>query len=130
MEQVNPADFYEVQTGLIELMDSNLEFWMASTFAIVLAFHFAGDQISRLMKAIVIFVYVTAAILFSVRIASLGNTFGQLNEMLIKGGAEPWPQDDVFVGLILMLRLLLVSVGTIATVWYVIKAGRNMENEA
>ncbi len=122
---MNAADYYEVQTGIIQLMDSNLEFWMGATFAIVLAFHFAGKKISILMKSIVIFVYLTASILFQVRIMSLSSTFGELNAALIAAGAAPWPQEEIYTGIILILRQLLLTVGTLATVWYVVTAGKS-----
>ena len=48
-----------------EAVDSNFQFWLSSSFAVLMAFFFAGDKIVGYIKWVVVTLFVSSTILFN-----------------------------------------------------------------
>ena len=80
---------FELHSLLIEYsssLDAQFNFWMAITFAVVVASHTAGDQLNHWARSVLVFLYLLASAIFYVRyraaVSEVLNIVSQLNELV------------------------------------------------
>ena len=64
-------------------MDSNFEFWLSGTFAMLLTFYFAGNRIDKKMKWLLVTLYATFSITFIARFMSWVSVSGLIRDDLV-----------------------------------------------
>ena len=53
----------------LSALDAHIEYWLSGSFAVLMAFFFAGDKIVGFVRWTLLFLYLTATIFFSIRIS-------------------------------------------------------------
>lgn len=99
-------------------IDSQFNFWMAATFAIVVASHTAGDKLNRAGRLVLVLLYLLACAVFFLRyLAAADQVTYAIQELLAAGGQSPSPE----LGSITRLgRQTLLIVGTLFAVIVVV----------
>ncbi len=64
-------------------MDSNFEFWLSGTFAMLLTFYFASNRIDKRMKWLLVTLYATFSITFIARFMSWVSVSGLIRDDLV-----------------------------------------------
>ena len=115
MEQLSPAELLEFILLHESVIDSQLQFWMTATFAIVVASFAARDVLTHRMRLIVSGLYLVATFVFASRwlyqVLDILVYATALSDVGITGHV-PWA---TIVG-----RIVLMSFGTAATLYFVI----------
>ena len=83
------SEQYAAMINLFAIANSNVEIWLAATFATVLAFHFASGSITKGMYVMISGLYIVSSCLFIVRTIHVFWQFMQFNQMLIDAGQTP-----------------------------------------
>ena len=104
-----------------EAIDSNFQFWLSSSFAVLMAFFFAGNTIVGYVKWTVVSLYLSSTILFSYRLFTSGGVavrtrraIEELDSEFISTTSE---MSQSFIGPSFMV---IIGLGTIATVYFCI----------
>ncbi len=115
MEQLSPAELLEFILLHESVIDSQLQFWMTATFAIVVASFVARDFLTHRMRLIVSGLYLVATFVFASRwlyeVLDILVYANALSDLGISGTA-PWA---TVVG-----RIVLMLFGTLVTIYFVI----------
>ncbi len=64
-------------------MDSNFEFWLSGTFAMLLTFYFASSRIDKSLKWLLVTLYATFSITFIARFMSWVSVSGLIRDDLV-----------------------------------------------
>jgi hypothetical protein len=127
---------FELNTLLIEYsaaIDSQFNFWMAATFAIVVATHTAGDKLNRTGRLGLVLLYLLACAVFYFRYLGAADQVTYAIEQLLELGRQsPSPELGFATRLV---RQVLLTIGTIFAVVVVawpslIKIGNQPSNES
>ena len=113
------AEMFEVLFLAAEQMNSNFEFWISGTFAIIVAFFFAGQKIPKSYRVLMSILYlIFTAIVFirfifaSSLLVSARDTLREMNPDLVMEGGLP---GDIAGA----LYLILFIAGTLCTLVFV-----------
>ncbi len=98
-------------------ISEQFNFWMATTFAIVVASYTAGDRLNIGFRIILVVLYLMACVVFFLRYAGAVESVGILAEQLRALGSELGPRT---VPIASFIRRLLMIVGTIVAVLLVL----------
>lgn len=102
-----------------EGVDTNFQFWLTSSFAVLMAFFFAGDKIIGFIKWTVIFLYITSTALFVYRIQASGRVATRARVELEKLGSEFLTiGSDLSAIAVGGSFMIIILAGTIATVYF------------
>jgi len=126
---MEPSEIYGVMVGVIELMNSNIEFWLTLTFATIMAFHFALSSITLGLYRLVVGLYALASALFIVRAGHAFRQFDQFNQRLIEAGFPPYPSDPIIGWPIFVATFVLMIGGTLACITYMLRTYRAKPRE-
>ena len=99
-------------------LDTHIEFWLSGSFAILMAFFFAGDKIVGFVRWTLMFLYLTATVFFSIRISL---DLVRIVESLRLLGEIGSSYEATFFGLGVFSGLVLGTLilgGTAATVYF------------
>jgi hypothetical protein len=127
---------FELNTLLIEYsaaIDSQFNFWMAATFAIVVASHTAGDKLNRTGRLGLVLLYLLACSVFYLRYLGAADQVTYAIEQLLEMGQQS-PSSELGIATRLIRQTLLI-VGTIFAVVVVVwpsllQVARNPRREA
>ncbi len=115
MEQLSPAELLEFILLHESVIDSQLQFWMTATFAIVVASFAARDVLTHRMRLIVSGLYLVATFVFASRwLYQALNILVYATALSDVGITMPVPWATI-VG-----RIVLMSFGTLMTLYFVI----------
>jgi hypothetical protein len=123
------ADRYEIYFSNIELINASFEFWMTSTFAILVAFHFAGGNISRRLYQLASFLYLLLTVLFLVRMYVSLAQLVMIADQVAQLGLDQMmvPPNSLLSPVLYIVIVVLGSVGT----WLFMKSSmREVEDDA
>jgi hypothetical protein len=124
MTRMNPTDYYEIHMELIHAISSVWEFWLAVTFAVVVAFHIGRESTSRTLLWIGCTLYLAASVTAIIRYASYAGSIGAIRQELINAGVAPFPM-PVSEGIAISVMTFITMVGgTIATVVFAVYQNR------
>jgi hypothetical protein len=102
-----------------EGVDSNFQFWLSSTFAVLMAFFFAGERIVGYIKWAVISLFVASTILFSYRIQASGRVATRARESLEEMGSNFLTISSDFSAIVIGGSFMaIILIGTIGTVYF------------
>ena len=115
MEQLSPAELLELIVLHESVIDSQLQFWMTATFAIVVATFAARDVLTHRMRLIVSGLYLVATFVFASRwLYEVLDILVFATALSDVGITLPVPWATI-VG-----RIVLMSFGTLVTLYFVI----------
>ena len=116
------AEHYSVMISVVALINSNVEFWLGSTFACILAFHFAAQNMSKMMYRLIMGLYFFFSVLYFWRVCHAFYQFFEFNDMLLKKGFPPYPTTEFWGYPILFGTPILIFFGTVVCIAYMRQA--------
>ena len=123
------AELIELFIDAAQTMDSNFQFWLSITFALLVASHLAKGTISRPLQVVALSLYLAASTLFFMRHNVIGGALESLrveiqtldSNILLLTGSE-----NQTIG---YLYWVIFLGGTLATVVYVIVSNLRLERD-
>lgn len=115
----------------LSLADSILQIWLTVTFAVIVASYLAGSRISNAMFYLISGLYGLAALVLTTRFVGTGHQIYHYRNLLVANGYEPWPVPPLLTHIIGGGTFLLLSAGSVATLWFVYsirKRGRESDD--
>ena len=113
------ADLYEVYYTVVGAMDQMFEFWLAASFAVILACYFAAEILTRWFYLAISFAYIVFSILTGARFYSASIKLTEFRARLEAAG-EVFDTGVFFaVG---VLHMMLYVLGSIATLAYLYRS--------
>ena len=112
---------FEIKTILMELgtaIDAQFNFWMATTFAIVIAHYIAGHNFSRASRFGIVALYLLACAVFYSRYLQITGLVSMNMGLLMELGVNMGPSRTGFFTLI--VRQILILAGTVFAVSLII----------
>ena len=103
----------------LSLADSILQIWLTVTFAVIVASFLAGTRIGRSMYYLISGLYGLAALVLVTRFVSAAYQIFYYRDLLVANGYEPWPVPTLVTQIIGGGTFVLLSAGSIATLWFV-----------
>lgn len=113
---------YELTVLVSELrrdMDSMIEFWMQTTFAVVVAVFVAGDRLSRWMRRMIVGLYLIASAQAVVRWILLVRRTDTYRDRAVAQGYAEMPTDWGLVYVITAMLFMMFVGGVLGTVYFV-----------
>ncbi|MFT4873326.1 hypothetical protein [Congregibacter sp.] len=112
-------ELFELLSIANDRVDSNFQFWMSASFAVLMAFYFAAGKIRGLIKWTVLLLYLSSTLMFLFRVQAAGRMATRIradletmNSEYLTVGAEA---SAIFIGAPLML---IACLGTLATAYF------------
>ena len=99
-------------------VNANFQFWLSSSFAVLLSFFFAGDRIVGFIKWSVVALYTASSILFSIRLFVAGVQSQIYVQMLEDVGSNTVVLSSGINSFIGLLYLIILLIGTITTIYF------------
>ena len=103
----------------LSLADSILQIWLTVTFAVIVASYLAGARISSFMFYLISGLYGLAAVVLVTRFVSAAYQIYHYRDLLVANGYEPWPVPPPVTQIIGGGTFILLTGGSIATLWFV-----------
>jgi len=119
---IEAADALELMAGEVSQIDAAFQFWLASTFAVIVAAHSIRETMTNRLKATITLLYVLLAIYSLTK--SLGD-FHQLMYLADFAATQGYELPTELNSIAGVIRFLLYFVGTIAAVIFVWSPGSN-----
>ena len=111
-------ELFEIYYDLLNFINRNFQIWLSATFALTMAFHFAGKNISAPLKRYLFILYGMASFIFLVRFMNAGIMLGPMRERMV----SEFPKTNLAVVfsplLIGPLIILLMIAGSIGAIYY------------
>jgi len=117
-------ELIETYYELLNFINSNFQIWLTATFALTMAFHFAGQNISRPLKRYLLSLYAVASFIFFVRFMNAGVMLGPIRGRMAEAGTATDLAavfSPVFIG---PLMILIMGAGSIGAIYYANQAGK------
>lgn len=115
METISTAELIELVSILTTAMDTQFQYWLAVSFALIVAGYMVGSNISKRVRLVLISLYLLITIVFFVRYSLTGvNIMMLADELVVR--EVPWTR---LVGTWqAIVRMLVILGGTVASVWF------------
>ena len=120
MGQYSPAELALLAGGS---MDTQFQYWMSVTFAVVVASFVAGERLSRPMRLLAAVLYLLASILLISRFSQFARTT-HLYEIALADAGTPTTSAG---SLIPITRLLLFGLGTASALYFLCMTKKSHE---
>ena len=123
---------YELTSLVYDLfrdMDSQISFWMQSTFAVVVAVYFAGHRLSLGFRRFIALIYLAASVQSAMRWSLLlGRTISYRDQMIERGMSDI-PTTWWLVGSVSILIIVIFVGGVLGTVYFLARKDTWHEGE-
>ena len=116
---MSQESIYSTLYAALALTDSIFQIWITLTFAVLVATYVAERRFSLGMYRLVSSLYGLASAILLVRFASAALQAFHYKNLLVTRSFEPWPVPNVVSLIIGGGTILLLFVGTLATLWFV-----------
>jgi hypothetical protein len=110
---------YNALYAALGLTDSILQIWMTLTFAVIVSTYIAGKRFDRNVYWLLTGLYGLASIVLLTRFCSAAFQAFYYKDLLVARGFEPWPVPNSVSVVIGGGSVVLIVVGTVATLWFV-----------
>lgn len=122
------AELISTYHQTLDAINSNFEFWLTATFALIIAFYFASEKISNLMYRIILFLYVGTSALMFARLIEIGLTNESVRAQLEALDSETYINSLLGNTIFGAVFWLIMIVGTIGTVVFVASTKKTLNN--
>ena len=122
---MNEFEIAQMLGVALETINANFQFWLSGSFAVLLAFFFAGEKIVGYVKWTLIALYTASTVLFSLRLFIAGAQSQHFVQLLqdMNSDALLTPNINTFIG---FLYAFIICTGTIATIYFGLNSKRIM----
>ena len=118
MDQYSPPELAELALLAGASMDTQFQYWISVTFAVVVASFVAGERLSRPMRLLAATLYLLASILLISRFLQFAQTT-RIYEIALEDASSP----SIAAGrLIVFTRFVLFALGTASALYFLLKA--------
>ena len=132
MNELSQEALYNLIYSALSFTDTLFQVWLTVTFAAILAIYFSRDEISKLMRFPLLFLYAGTSILLTGRwVVGIIHAV-RYQEMLFQNGFTPFPTPPAFGASLAALHFSMFIVGTLATIYFMFsfkKDSRSSEND-
>jgi len=118
---------YSTLYAALGLTDSILQIWITLTFAVIVSTYVAGKRFDRPVYLLVSVLYGLASIILFTRFGSAAFQAFYYKALLVTRGFEPWPVPHFVSVIIGGGTCVLISGGTLATLWFVRSTWKKIE---
>ena len=118
-------ELLEIALILRDDMQEQFEFWLSITFAVIISSFFAGSRILPSWRVLIGSLYLLSTALFTVRYTMSSRNFQTYLNEAIEAGST-WVDA---AGVMYSLRILLLIVGTVATIWFLYANSKDRAND-
>ena len=122
------AELISTYHQTLDAINSNFEFWLTATFALIIAFYFASEKISNLMYRIILFLYVSTSVLMFARLVEIGLTNESVRAQLEALDSETYINSILGNTIFGIAFWLIMIVGTIGTVLFVVSTKKTLND--
>ncbi len=123
MGQYSPAEVAELALLAGASMDTQFQYWISVTFAVVVASFVAGERLSQPMRLLAAILYLLASILLISRFLQFAQTT-RMYEIALEDTGNPTTSAG---SLIPITRFLLFGLGTASALYFLFKAKKTQE---
>jgi len=123
MGQYSPAELAELALLAGASMDTQFQYWISVTFAVVVASFVAGERLSRPMRLLAAVLYLLASVLLISRFLQFAQTT-RMYEIALADAGSPTASAG---RLILFTRFLLFGLGTASALYFLFKTKKPRE---
>ena len=116
---MNEADLIGLFIESSQALDSNFEFWLTVSFALLVASYLVTEEVPYPVFLITMFLYVAATTLFMVRGMNMGRTLTSIRDQLVAMSSKTAlisSNENMFVA---VLYFVIMISGTTATIAFV-----------
>jgi len=118
-ERYSPAELSELFLQAQSMADTQFQYWITVTFAVLVAGFVARERLSARLRNVIAFLYVIATCHFWLRLGTLAIATNDIFVALEQSRAILFHEESVPT---MMSRLVLLTVGTIAAVYFLVVA--------
>lgn len=120
------AELVSTYLQTLDAVNSNFEFWLSATFALIIAFYFASDKISDQMYRIILFLYISTSVLMFARLVEVGLTNESVRAQLEALDANTYISSIAANTVFGVGFWIIMILGTIGTVLFVVSSKKNL----
>ena len=124
MGQYSPAELAELALLAGASMDTQFQYWLSVTFAVVVASFVSGERLSGPMRLLAAVLYLLASILLIFRFFQFAQTT-HIYEIALADAGTPTASAG---SLILITRFLLFGLGTASALYFLFKTKKTHED--
>jgi hypothetical protein len=117
MDQFSPAELAELALLSTATMDTQFQYWISVTFAVVIAGFVAGERLTRRMRYIAATLYVLATFVLISRFLDSAQVTGSFIDALAETGVDALSGPGSFTA---GSRFLLFGVGSVAALFFLL----------
>jgi len=125
MESLTNAEIYESFFMIQDLLDAQFQYWLSASIAVIVARFIGDQQLTRPMLYALAILYLVATALFMLKyyavIGSVVSVASIASQRGIDLGAENMGP------LITTVRATLFALGTMTTLWFLIRRGKSVD---
>ena len=121
MDQYSPAELSDLFLQAMALNDTQFQYWITITFAVVVAGFVAGERLTRKLRYAVVVLYLLATLTLGLRVLNAGTPAFAIAEALEESGALIFP---VIGWEVIVSRVLYVGFGTILAVYFLLASNK------
>lgn len=123
-------EFIETYYELLNFINSNFQIWLSATFALTMAFHFAGRHITTPLKRYLLSLYAFTSLILLARFVNAGIALNPLRQRATAEYAEINLASVVSPDLIGPLIIVVMVTGSVGAIYYANESAKNGSNEA
>ncbi|MEE8094368.1 MAG: hypothetical protein V3T47_09030 [Gammaproteobacteria bacterium] len=121
MDQYSLAELTELYFAAATLMDTQFQYWISVTFAVVIAGFFAGNRLTKNLSYLAAILYGLATFVLIARFTAAAGTVAMFGNAIVEAGVEMSR-----VGLpTRVLRYILFTTGTLAALYFLLRQRRS-----
>lgn len=116
---MSEAELIELFLESSQVLDSNFEFWLTASFALIVASYFLSEKLPLSVFLLAMFLYVISTLLFMLRGMATGSTLTSILEQLHALNTETALISTDANLLVALLYFVIMVVGTASTIAFV-----------
>ena len=118
------ADFIQQIQEAQNIISGIWQYWLASTFAFIVAFHAGRQSITKQLAWIGCVLYLLTSVAATLRYWRIVLFTDQLTSRWLDSGAEPIVLSPILTSGVALISLITFTLGTVAAVWFAIHQHR------
>ena len=122
-EELNNEELIQLYDAVYSSINSQFELWITITFAVIIASYIAGHRLEKVLQYLIATLYTAVSILLLLMLVSAVSFAGSFNAFGIN------VQQDPLTVSIVILRVGVWVLGTIATLFFIFIRGKRKESD-
>lgn len=118
---MNEAELLSLFLEALQTLDSNFEFWLTVSFALLVASYLVTERLPKPLLVITVFLYLASTLLFMLRGMNIGKTLTSIRDQLEAMNSEVAlisASENLFVAGLYFIVMIVGAIGTVAFVYW------------